>query len=107
MKYVGGTTYIVDGLNLLREKMFGGSGDRQNANNSAIIITDGIPSDDNTTVQTAIDAVHDFGIYTLVVGITELIDELTLKRLSSPPHKVYFNSCFYIIKSFEDRIKDG
>ena len=41
------------------------------------------------TVEGAINAVHQSGSRTLVVGITNLVDDSTLKLLSSPPKLVH------------------
>ena len=71
----------------MRQQVFGMEGDRSNVSNVAIIITDGKPTDPST-VQAAIDAVHDSGITTLAVGVTDQVDEATLKQLSSPPSLV-------------------
>jgi uncharacterized protein YegL len=71
----------------MRSQVFGMEGDRSNVSNVAIIITDGKPTDPST-VQAAIDAVHNSGITTLAVGVTDQVDEATLKQLSSPPSLV-------------------
>jgi len=83
----GGTTDTTGGLNIVNTQVFNTPADRPNATNVAIIITDGKPTDPST-VQAAIDAVHASKIVTLVVGVTNLIDEGTLKQLSSPPQQV-------------------
>ena len=72
----------------MRTQVFGVNGDRANVTNVAIIITDGKPTN-ASTIQAAIDAVHNSGITTLVVGVTNEVDEATLKQLSSPPQQVY------------------
>lgn len=79
----------------MREQVFGVDGDRTNVSNVAIIITDGKPTDPST-VQAAIDAVHNRGIKTLAVGVTDQVDEATLKQLSSPPSQVTL-SCIYSV----------
>lgn len=84
----GGQTDTTGGLNLMRTDVFSVNGDRANVSNVAIIITDGKPTN-TSTVQAAIDSVHNSGITTLVVGVTDQVDEATLKQLSSPPQQVY------------------
>ena len=70
--------------------MFVSPGDRPNVDNVAIIITDGRPTDP-TTVQQAIDAVHESGIKTFAVGVTDEVDEDTLRQLSSEPKQASVN----------------
>lgn len=83
----GGTTDTTGGLNVVNTQVFNMASDRPGAPNTAIIITDGKPTDPST-VQGAIDAVHANNIRTLVVGVTSQVDDQTLKRLSSPPQQV-------------------
>ena len=71
----------------MRTQVYGVEGNRPNVSNVAIVITDGKPTDPST-VQAAIDAVHNNGITTLAVGVTNQVDEATLKQLSSPPQQV-------------------
>lgn len=71
----------------MRNQVFSVDGDRSNVSNVAIIITDGKPTDPST-VPAAIDAVHNSGTSTLVVGVTDQVDEATLRQLSSAPSEV-------------------
>ena len=80
-------------MTVLNNQVFNIVGDRPDINNTAILITDGRPTD-NTTVQAAIDAVHTSGTRTLVVGVTNQVDEGTLQKLASPPAQVRYNSWF-------------
>lgn len=68
----------------MRTQVFVAPADRPDVDNVGVIITDGKPTDP-TTVQQAIDAVHASGIKTFVVGVTDDVDEATLRQLSSPP----------------------
>lgn len=74
--------------------LFNVEGDRPTVSNAAIIITDGIPTDPSA-VPPEITAVHDSGIATYVVGVTSLVDEETLKLLSSPPQEVLTHFSFF------------
>lgn len=76
----------------MRTHVFGVDGDRPNANNTAIIITDGLPTV-ASTVPAEIDAVHAQGIATFAIGITNQIDEQMLQTLSSAPHQVRCTIC--------------
>lgn len=90
--YPGGNTYTDKALNLLRIKLFGQSNtDRYNI---AFVITDGKATDQNNTRQEA-KRIQEAGTIMYAVGITNSIDEQSLKDLSSYPHKLnrnYFRS---------------
>lgn len=87
LRYPGGTTDTTGGLRMMRTQTFNVAGDRPFVNNTAIIITDGVPTV-METVPTEIDAVHDAQITTYAVGVTSQVDETTLELLSSPPQQV-------------------
>lgn len=94
LKYPKGVTQTGEGLDLLIKQVFIPPFDRQNVNNTAIIITDGKPVGkdgkpiDPSVVNASVVAVHNAGIRTLVVGVTDQADSVTLKMLSSDPKKV-------------------
>lgn len=77
---------------MMRTQVFGVDGDRPNANNTAIIITDGLPTV-VSTVPAEIDAVHAQGIATFAIGITNRIEENMLQTLSSAPQQVRSTIC--------------
>lgn len=87
LPYPGGTRDTAGGLHLMRTQCFNIEGDRPNARNTAVIITDGNPTDPSA-VPSEIAAVHESGIATYVVGVSDLVDEATLKNLSSQPQQV-------------------
>ena len=87
LPYPGGTTDTAGGLHMMRTQVFGVDGDRPYVNNTAIIITDGQPTN-TSAVPPEIDAVHSQGIETYVIGVTNLVHEQTLHLLSSEPQQV-------------------
>ena len=96
MSYLGGNTNTSGGLRLMREDVFSSeNGDRGDANNVAIVITDGVSTwDKNLTIPEAEQARSE-GIQIVSVGITDEVDEEELRRISSQPqilNKNYFMS---------------
>jgi len=87
LPYPGGTTDTAGGLHMMRTQVFGVDGDRPYVNNTAIIITDGQPTDPNA-VPPEINAVLSQGITTYAIGVTSLVNEQTLQQLSSAPQQV-------------------
>ena len=87
LPYPGGQTDTAGGLHMMRTQVFSVDGDRPFVNNTAIIITDGLPTDPSS-VPSEINAVHSQGITTYAVGVTDLVNEQTLKLLSSAPQQV-------------------
>ena len=61
------------------------SGDRQQAKNIAIVITDGIPTLNAHIVDREATALRKSGVTMLAVGITNAVNTATLRALSSPP----------------------
>lgn len=88
LPYPGLETYTAASLKVMRTQVFNTPGDRPDVRNVAIIITDGQPTDINA-LPAEIAMVYAQGIITFSIGITDKIDEKTLKSLSSPPQKVY------------------
>jgi len=91
LPYPGGTTDTAGGLHMMRTQVFSADGDRPFVNNTAIIITDGLPTDPSA-VPSEISAVHSQGITTYAIGVTSLVNEQTLQQLSSAPQQV--ENCF-------------
>ncbi len=101
-QYIGGRTNTADGLRITRELCFGSAnGDRPEAPNVAILVTDGVPTEptpDNYARQRAEEEgnrLKNSGVKVYTIGVTNAIDEALLKQLSSPPQKAdenYFTS---------------
>lgn len=78
---------MTDALHLARTEVFNTTGDRSGFPNTAVIITDGYPTQPST-LQPEIDQAQNSGIRILALGVTKKVDESTLYRLSSPPKQV-------------------
>ena len=62
-------------------------GDRPHADNVIIIITDGRSSPETRRPEPEAERLRAAGVRIVVVGVTNLIDEEELRRLSSAPHR--------------------
>lgn len=100
VSYDGGTTNIYDGIRLMHEQQFTASfGDRPDADNIAIVITDGVSTENpGLAVPEAIEARNEnIKIYT--VGITDEIDRDELREMSSMPQLE--NQNYFISPDFQ------
>src|SRR6218665_648952 len=94
LPYTGGTTNTIAALGNLSYIFNVQNGDRPDVRNTAIIITDGKPRRDDYVypmdqIKAAVRKVTDQDIRLLAVGVTDDIDNVTLKQLSSPPQRVF------------------
>ena len=84
--YVGSYTNTSGGIRTATYEQFISSrGDRGNANNIAIIITDGVPNRDESFTIPDAEYLRSLGTMVYVVGITNAIDESMLQDMSSMP----------------------
>jgi collagen type VI alpha len=83
--YQHGSTNTADALNMMRTEMFRRrNGDRSDATNVAILVTDGISNiDHKLTIPAALEA-HAAGVHIYTVGIG-LTDTAELESISTPP----------------------
>lgn len=88
LTYIGGDTATTLGLRAMRTQVFGLSGDRSNAANIAITITDGNPTELVSELNGEIQMAQSQGITMVAVGITNAINETVLRSLSSPLQQV-------------------
>ena len=87
IRYMGSSSNLVAGIEEMQFTQFThGRGERSDAPNFAIIITDGGSSTDTRRILTAASAAKDQGIKILAVGITGNADEQMLMEMSSEPH---------------------
>ena len=88
VQYVGGDTATADGLNKMRTQVFSQPGDRSNVNNVAIVITDGRPTVGvyDLSNEEYLNQINNINVF--AIGITNSIDENTLRMIASPPHQV-------------------
>ncbi len=84
-KYFGGRTDIADGFQWARERVIGQAGDRGNAPNIVILITDGIANERITETQSEANLVKQTGATVVTVGITNAVDADILRALASVP----------------------
>ncbi|KAI0220319.1 hypothetical protein LSAT2_028165, partial [Lamellibrachia satsuma] len=88
ISFMGGHTNTADGIRIMHDTEFTHvNGDRSNAQNIAIVITDGESTrNKDRTIPEAIRARNDkIKIYS--VGITKQINEAELRQISSAPHE--------------------
>ncbi|OAF70849.1 hypothetical protein A3Q56_01412 [Intoshia linei] len=99
LQHLGLDTNTYQGLKMAEEEMFTvRNGDRSEADNYLIIITDGVPTKEVEKIQPQLDKLLADGVKIYSIGVTEKIDEAWLKILSSPPHRYnqnYFTSIDY------------
>ena len=88
MTYMGNKTNTALGLEFMTRDHFSGyHGDRANAPNVAVVITDGASTlNAARTIPNAVQA-RENGITIIAVGITDLIDVDELRLMSSEPQK--------------------
>ncbi len=86
--YLGQETNTPEALQVTRQRCFNvHSGDRADADNLAIIITDGVPHPEHRRQPTIDEAqlLRSSGVKMVAVGISNVVDEEILKELSSRP----------------------
>ena len=100
-EYLGGNTNTAGGIRIMNDVEFSPrNGDRPDAQNIAIVITDGVSTrDEDQTIPEAIRA-RDRGIQIYSVGITQGINEEELKRMSSSPQEMDRN--YFKAKDFQN-----
>ena len=86
--YMGQTTNTPSALTQTRNQCFNaGNGDRPDAINLAIIVTDGFPYpvDRRSPAKAEAAALRSSGATMIAIGVTDAIDQDFLKAMSSPP----------------------
>ena len=88
LPYLGGYTNTAEGIRLMNEVCFTfQNGDRPDAQNLAIVVTDGRSTmGADYTIPFAVDA-RAKGIRIVTVGVTDSIDLNEIEGMSSAPHK--------------------
>lgn len=89
--YPEGWTNTADGFSVTRTQVFNTNGDRSDASNVVIIITDGIPTRNEGEAIPQARNLHNEGIRVYAIGITQFIDEATLRDFSSSPRELGTN----------------
>ena len=94
--YDGGNTNTSGGLRVMMEEQFiAANGDRADAENIGIVITDGVSTMDTQRTIPDAEAARDAGIKLYAVGITNNINVVELQGISSLPQRAdenYFTS---------------
>ncbi len=93
--YPDGWTNTADAFRTARTQVFGQDGDRSDATNMAIIITDGIPTRNEEQAVPEATNLQNANVKVIAVGITQFIDANTLQSFSSSPRREneeYFSS---------------
>ena len=104
MGYVGAGTNTQSGLRLLRERVFDAPGDRRDAPNIAIVITDG-----NSTIQRdrtipEAELLKRSGVSVIAVGITNAIVRAELEGMASSPDYVLTSADFEALEAEISRL---
>ena len=94
MTYIGGRTNLAEALDLARTDVFDDVGNRPEATDIAIVITDGIPNDRVPDTIPAADRLKAEGVTIVTVGVTDLIDEAELRAIASSNNDVILTPSF-------------
>ena len=96
--YPEGWTNTADAFQIARTNVF--SDRRADAVQMAIIITDGIPTRNEARAIPEAENLRNNGVQVFAIGITEFIDEATLKAFSSQPQQLHLN--YFSTPSFSE-----
>ncbi len=94
LAYIGQTTNTPEALRVTRTQCFSPSnGDRSDAKNLVIVVTDGLPFPPNRRGPAIEEGrqLKNTGAVMVLVGITDTIDQAFLRDLSSPPQQLGTN----------------
>ena len=88
LTYPGADTHTSAGLHVARTQLFYKYyGDRVNASNVAVLITDGVSTMDTGNIIPHAEDLHRDGIRVICVGIGDKISIAEIRAISSPPHE--------------------
>ncbi len=96
MRFIGGRTNLAEALDLARTDVFEQRGNRLEAKDIAIVITDGIPNERIRDTIPAADRLKASGqgVTIVSVGVTNQIDENQLRAIASSPSDVILTPSF-------------
>ena len=102
--FVGGTTNTSGALReALANQFTVENGDRPDAPNIAVLITDGNPNVDEPRTESDAEALRNGGVYLLAIGVTDAVDKSMLSGLTSCPQEeeeaVHFRDTFEMLNS--------
>ena len=92
--YFGGRTNIADGFQVTRQRVLGQRGDRGNAPNIIILLTDGIPNERVGESQGEANLVKQTGAQVITIGVTDAVDPDLLRALASDPSDFISSASF-------------
>ncbi|KAK2165643.1 hypothetical protein LSH36_47g02029 [Paralvinella palmiformis] len=96
LPYTGGTTNTAEALRVLRTEMFVAErGDRPDAINIAVVVTDGKSNNRKRTLEEAV-ATRKAGIHIVVIGVGSSIEEEELRGIATDPD----DDNVFIVKDF-------
>ena len=95
MSYIGGRTNLAEAIDLARTDIFDDQvGNRPDAKDIAIVITDGIPNERIDDTIPSADRLKAQGVTIVTVGVTDLIDENELRAIASSSRDVILTPSF-------------
>ena len=84
--FMGGNTNTAAGIKMMRTQSFSAkNGDRPDAQNIAIVLTDGVSTRNRTLTIPYAEMSHADGIRMIVVGVTNDTDVNEISGIASPP----------------------
>ena len=103
--YTQGTTHTDLALKLTREQMFTrDAGDRDDAKDYVIILTDGVSADSNFT-QTEAAMLKQLGIEIIAIGIGEGVNNQEVTGMASDGNHAFTVSDFSVLPTIREEIK--
>ena len=104
MSFIGGRTNLAEGLDLARTDVFNDVGNRPEAKDIAIVITDGIPNERVGDTIPAADRLKAQGVTIVAVGVTDLIDENELRLIATTYNDVILTPSFDTLNNEVDTL---
>ena len=102
--YMHGITYTDRALRFIRQSMFTpAAGDRGQANNYVIVITNGVSTNRNATIQAA-SLLRQHNVVVIAIGIGTSIDSAELNAIASDPRHVFTVSDFTALRALGEDI---
>ena len=96
--YIGDATNTAAAIEDMRTKVFTQRGDRPNIQNIAMVVTDGVSNVDQRNTVPNANRAKDDGIWMMVVGITDEVNETELQGISSTG---VLNGSYWLSQTFQ------
>ena len=105
ISYSGGTTHTDEAIQFARNNMFTAQhGDRADAPNFVIILTDGASADENATLVEA-RFLKQQGVQVIAIGIGDSINKAELEGMASDKSHVFEVSSFDALRTIREDLK--